>query len=188
MPLHAGWHTARKFGLKRPMEYLAMSVRDWLAAAPNTSEEVRGRLLSYHDQCEGDHDSAQQLVGYGVLFEGVSDGLIVTEETPFEGVVLRDLPRMRQIASSPMRGTPAASNMLRLLLLASVFIGVLSGEPRSSCRTWSWSAQFFSCHKWKSPRDGERMTISLLCRYFLYRCTSSNPQPLMLRSKPPARR
>jgi len=45
--------------------------------------------LSYHDQCEGDHDSAQQLVGYGVLFEGVSDGLIVTEETPLEGVVLR---------------------------------------------------------------------------------------------------
>lgn len=31
-----GLHTARKFGRRRPMEYLAMSVRDWLAAAPNT--------------------------------------------------------------------------------------------------------------------------------------------------------
>lgn len=31
-----GLQTARKFGRRRPMEYLAMSVRDWLAAAPNT--------------------------------------------------------------------------------------------------------------------------------------------------------
>lgn len=45
--------------------------------------------MTNHDQCEGDHDSSQQLVGYGVLLEGVSDGLIVTEETPFERVVLR---------------------------------------------------------------------------------------------------
>lgn len=46
-------------------------------------------MLTYHDQCEGDHDSSQQLVGYGVLFEGVSDGLIITEKTSFEWVVLR---------------------------------------------------------------------------------------------------
>lgn len=52
----------------------------------------------------------------------------------------------------------------------------------------SSSAHFFSCHKWKRLRDGERITISLLCRYFLYRCTSSNPQPLILRSKPPVRK
>lgn len=45
--------------------------------------------VAYHDECEGDHDSSQQLVGNGVLLEGVSDGLVVTEETPFERVVLR---------------------------------------------------------------------------------------------------
>lgn len=46
-------------------------------------------LLTCHYQRKGDHDSTQELVGYGVLFEGVSDGLIVTEETPFERAVLR---------------------------------------------------------------------------------------------------
>lgn len=46
-------------------------------------------LLTYYNQCEGDHDSSQQLVGYGVLFERVPDGLIVTEETPFERAVFR---------------------------------------------------------------------------------------------------
>lgn len=51
----------------------------------------------------------------------------------------------------------------------------------------SSSAHLFSCHRWKRLRDGERTTISLLWRYFLYRCTSSNPQPLMVRSKPPER-
>lgn len=45
--------------------------------------------FTYHDQRGGDHDSAQQLVGYGVLFERVSDGLIAAEEAPFERVVLR---------------------------------------------------------------------------------------------------
>lgn len=60
------------------------------AVAPRgQSTYGRGRLVTNHDQCEGDHDSSQQLVGYGVLLEGVSDGLIVTEETPFERVVLR---------------------------------------------------------------------------------------------------
>lgn len=52
----------------------------------------------------------------------------------------------------------------------------------------SSSAHLFSCHRWKRLRDGERTTISLLWRYFLYRCTSSNPQPLMVRSKPPERK
>lgn len=47
------------------------------------------QLCTYHNQCEGDHDSSQQLVGDGVLLEGIPDGLIVTEETPFEGGVLR---------------------------------------------------------------------------------------------------
>lgn len=51
----------------------------------------------------------------------------------------------------------------------------------------SSSAHLFSCHRWKRLRDGERTTISLLWRYFLYKCTSSNPQPLMVRSKPPER-
>lgn len=45
--------------------------------------------FTHHNQREGDHDSSQQLVGYGVLFEWIPDGLIVTEETPFERVVLR---------------------------------------------------------------------------------------------------
>lgn len=35
MRSQTGLHTARKFGRRRPMEYLAMSVIDWLAAAPN---------------------------------------------------------------------------------------------------------------------------------------------------------
>lgn len=39
---------------------------------------------TYYDQRERDHDTSQQLIGYGVLFEGVSDGLVITEETPFE--------------------------------------------------------------------------------------------------------
>lgn len=30
----SGWHTAMKWGRSLPMEYLAMSVNDWLAAAP----------------------------------------------------------------------------------------------------------------------------------------------------------
>lgn len=41
-----------------------------------------------HNQSEGDHDSTQQLVGDGVLLERIPDGLIVTEEAPFEGGVL----------------------------------------------------------------------------------------------------
>lgn len=55
----------------------------------NRKSHCRRQLLTYHYQCKGDHDSSQELVGYGVLFEGVSDGLIVTEETPFERAVLR---------------------------------------------------------------------------------------------------
>ena len=67
-----------------------------------------------------------------------------------------------------------------LMALVCMHILYLSGG--------SSSAQVFSCHRWKRPRDGERITISLLWRYFLYRCTSSNPQPLMCRSKPPGRK
>ena len=48
----------------------------------------RRGTLTYHDEREGDHDPSQQLVGDGVLFERVPDGLIVTEEAPFERVVL----------------------------------------------------------------------------------------------------
>lgn len=48
------------------------------------------------------------------------------------------------------------------------------------------SAHLFSCHRWKRPRDGARTTSRLLWRYFLYRWTSSPPQPLMSTSKPPA--
>lgn len=44
---------------------------------------------TYYDQGEGYHDPPQQLVGDGVLPEGIPDGLIVTEETPFEGGMLR---------------------------------------------------------------------------------------------------
>lgn len=46
-------------------------------------------LRTYHNQSEWDHDSSQQLVGDGVLLERIPDGLIVAEETPFEGGVLR---------------------------------------------------------------------------------------------------
>lgn len=55
-------------------------------------------------------------------------------------------------------------------------------------RYWSGgssSTQCFSCHRWNKPRDGARTTRRLLCRYFLYRWTSSPPQPLMSMSKPP---
>lgn len=38
---------------------------------------------------EGNHDSSKQLVGYGVVFVWVPDGLIVAVETPLEGVVFR---------------------------------------------------------------------------------------------------
>ncbi len=51
----------------------------------------------------------------------------------------------------------------------------------------SSSTQRFSCHRWKRPRDGARTTSRLLWRYFLYRWTSSPPQPLMSTSKPPVR-
>lgn len=42
-----------------------------------------------HNKCEGDHDSSQQLVGYGVIFERVTDCFVITEETPFERAVTR---------------------------------------------------------------------------------------------------
>lgn len=61
-----------------------------------TFERVYRRLMTYHNHCERDHDSSQQLVGYGVLFEGVSNRLIVTEETPFERVVLRGEDKKRE--------------------------------------------------------------------------------------------
>lgn len=64
-----------------------------------------------------------------------------------------------------------------LIALVCIHILYLSG-----C---SSSAHCFSCHKWKRLREGERITISLLCRYFLYRWTSSKPQPLVFRSNPP---
>lgn len=44
---------------------------------------------TYHNQSEGDHDSSQQLVGDSVLLERIPDRLIITEETPFEGSMLR---------------------------------------------------------------------------------------------------
>lgn len=47
------------------------------------------RVRTYDNQCEGDHDPSQQLVGYGVISQGVSDGLVVTEETTFKRLVLR---------------------------------------------------------------------------------------------------
>lgn len=47
------------------------------------------RTTGYHNEREGDHDSSQELVGYGVFFQGVSDGVIVAEEAPFEGAVSR---------------------------------------------------------------------------------------------------
>lgn len=55
----------------------------------NHSQIVKLLLCTYHDQGEGYHDPPQQLVGDGVLPEGIPDGLIVTEETPFEGGMLR---------------------------------------------------------------------------------------------------
>lgn len=51
---------------------------------------------TYHDQAEGDHDPSQQLVGYGVLPERIADGLIVAEETPLEGGVLRGQDEKRK--------------------------------------------------------------------------------------------
>lgn len=45
--------------------------------------------MSYYYKSEGNHDSSKQLVGYGVVFIGVPDGLIVAVETPLEGVVFR---------------------------------------------------------------------------------------------------
>lgn len=56
------------------------------------------------------------------------------------------------------------------------------------CSGVSSSAQCFSCHRWKSPRTGVRTTMRLLWRYLRYRCTSSPPQPLMSKSKPPVGR
>lgn len=52
-------------------------------------ERTSFQLWTYHNQGEGDYDSAQQLVGDGVLLVWIPDGLIVTEEPPLEGGVLR---------------------------------------------------------------------------------------------------
>lgn len=55
-------------------------------------------------------------------------------------------------------------------------------------RYWSGgssSAHCFSCHRWNKPRAGARTTKRLLWMYFLYRWTSSPPQPFMSMSKPP---
>lgn len=76
---------------------------------------------------------------------------------------------------------------------------------KTSIPSWPWEASFmaldcmhilycsgvsssrhcFSCHRWKRPLTGVRITMRLLWRYLRYRCTSSPPQPLMSRSKPP---
>lgn len=53
-------------------------------------------MSTYHDQGEGDHDPSQQLVGYGVLSERIPDGLIVAEEAPLEGSVLRGQDEKRK--------------------------------------------------------------------------------------------
>lgn len=50
---------------------------------------LRRDASTHHDQDEGDHDPAQQLVGDGVLSEWIPDGLVVAEEAPLEGIVLR---------------------------------------------------------------------------------------------------
>lgn len=50
---------------------------------------LRRDASTYHDQDEGDHDPGQQLVGDGVLSERIPDGLVVAEEAPLEGIVLR---------------------------------------------------------------------------------------------------
>lgn len=63
----------------------------------DTTIRIQLRLLTfppwdvstYHDQDEGDHDPAQQLVGDGVLSEWIPDGLVIAEEAPLEGIVLR---------------------------------------------------------------------------------------------------
>lgn len=65
------------------------ALRDLFCSAAFRRVYAKKRHLTHHDQSEGDHDSSQQLVRYGVLFERVPDGLIVAEETPFERVVLR---------------------------------------------------------------------------------------------------
>lgn len=52
--------------------------------------------VTYHNKCEGNHDSSQQLVGYGVLFQWVSYGLIITEETSFKWVMLRGEDKKRE--------------------------------------------------------------------------------------------
>lgn len=51
----------------------------------------RSRRLfrAYSNEREGDHHAPKELVGNGVLFEGVADGLVIAEEASFEGVVLR---------------------------------------------------------------------------------------------------
>lgn len=76
---------------------------------------------------------------------------------------------------------------------------------KTSIPSWPWEASFmaldcmhilycsgvsssrhcFSCQRWKRPLTGVRITMRLLWRYLRYRCTSSPPQPLMSRSKPP---
>lgn len=48
-----------------------------------------GEVSAYHDQHGGDQDPAKQLVGDGVLPEWIPDGLVVAEEAPLEGIVLR---------------------------------------------------------------------------------------------------
>lgn len=53
------------------------------------------------------------------------------------------------------------------------------------CSGVSSSAHCFSCHIWKRSDTGVRITISSLRRYFLYRWTSSTPQPFTSKSNPP---
>lgn len=53
------------------------------------------------------------------------------------------------------------------------------------CSGVSSSRHCFSCQRWKRPLMGVLITMRLLWRYLRYRCTSSPPQPLMSRSKPP---
>lgn len=85
------WSTSISFAIYWQIAILSLGTTclDDSPAAADPLRIMHQRLPTCHNQGEWDHDSAQQLVGYGIVLERVSDGIIVAEETPFKGVMLR---------------------------------------------------------------------------------------------------
>lgn len=89
---------------------------------------------TYHDQGEGNHDPSQQLVGDGVLPEWIPDGLVVAEEAPLEGVVLRGEDEERKPNCSEGGGGKKADNNFNTGNTSVVYMIRHAQEPQQTTK------------------------------------------------------